>query len=198
MNSAIAFCIGSVTVYWSGLVIALGAVAGFLLSYALYTAHSGRGSDIWIFFALALLSGVFCSRLFHCLSNPEQYSALPLAFFDASQGSYWLPGAVIALIPAAWLTRCFGVKSSPGELLDAAAPGMALTAAFVRFSALFNQSCRSAFSVKNTALQHSPFAAAASYTDASGNTVYHFATFFVSALVMLLLAVFFLFFYKYR
>ncbi|MBQ8075215.1 MAG: prolipoprotein diacylglyceryl transferase [Oscillospiraceae bacterium] len=195
MNSAIAFCFGSVTIYWSGLVIALGAVAGFLLSYALYTAHSGRGSDIWIFFAFSLLLGVFCSRLFHCLSNPEQYNTLPLAFLDPSQGSYWLPGAVIALLPAALLARFFGVKTTTEELLDAAAPGMALSAAFIRFSALFNQACRSYFPIKNPAFQHYPFASAASYMDASGNTVYHVATFFLSALVMLCLAVFLLFFY---
>ena len=189
MNSAIAFCFGSVAVYWSGIVIAAGALAGFLLAYSLYTAHSGRGSDMWILFAFSLILGVFFSRLVHVLSNPEQYGSLPRAFFDGSQGSFWLPGAVLALVPAAVLARRFGSGVSAGELLDAAAPGMALAAAFIRFSALFTNSCRSVFPISSPALQRYPFAAPAPYTDASGDVVYHFASFFIMALVMLLITV---------
>ena len=195
MNSAIAFCFGSVAVYWSGIVIAAGALAGFLLAYSLYTAHSGRGSDMWILFAFSLVLGVFFSRLVHVFSNPEQYGPLPLAFFDGSQGSFWLPGAVLALVPAAVLANHFGAGISTGELLDAAAPGMALAVAFIRFSALFNNSCRSVFPISSPALQRYPFAAPAPYVDASGDTVYHFASFFVMALVMLLITVALVVFY---
>ena len=189
MNSAIAFCFGSVAVYWSGIVIAAGALAGFLLAYSLYTAHSGRGSDMWILFAFSLILGVSFSRLIHVLSNPEQYCSLPHAFFDGSQGSFWLPGAVLAMVPAAVLANHFGAGVSAEELLDAAAPGMALAVGFIRFSALFTNSCRSVFPISSPALQRYPFAAPAPYVDASGDVVYHFASFFVMALVMLLIAV---------
>ena len=195
MNSAIAFCIGPVCFYWSGIVIAIGALAGFLLAYSLYTAHSGRGGDMWVLFGLSLLLGLFFSRLVHVLSNPEQYSGFFSAFCKGSQGSFWLPGAVLALLPAAALTRYFGVRSSAGDLLDAAAPGMALAVAFIRFSALFTDSCRSFFRVTSPAFQRYPFASAASYTDASGDTVYHFAAFFVMALVMLALSAVLMAFY---
>ena len=189
MNSAIAFCFGPVVVYWSGIVIACGVFAGFLLAYSLYTAHSGRGSDIWILFAFAMILGVFFSRLLHVLSNPEQYENLPRAFFDGSQGSFWLPGAVLALVPAAVLAKRFGAGASPAELLDATAPGAALAVAFIRISALFNNACRSVFSISSPALQHYPFAAPAPYTDASGDVVWHFASFFVMAVAMLLVTV---------
>ena len=189
MNSAIAFCFGNVAVYWSGIVIAAGALAGFLLAYSLYTAHSGRGSDMWILFALSLILGVFFSRFMHVLSNPEQYGPLSRAFFDGSQGSFWLPGAVLALVPAAVLARHFGAGASAAELLDAAAPGMALAVAFIRLSALFTNSCRSVFQVSSPALQRYPFAAPAPYVDASGDVVYHFASFFMMALVMFLVTI---------
>ena len=189
MNSAIAFCFGPVVIYWSGIVIACGVFAGFLLAYSLYTAHSGRGSDMWILFAFAMILGVFFSRLLHVLSNPEQYENLPRAFFDGSQGSFWLPGAVLALVPAAILAKRFGAGASPAELLDAAAPGAALAVAFIRFSALFTNACRSVFSISSPAFQHYPFAAPAPYTDASGDLVWHFASFFVMAVAMLLVTV---------
>ncbi len=189
MNSAIAFCFGPVVVYWSGIVIACGVFAGFLLAYSLYTAHSGRGSDMWILFAFAMILGVFFSRLLHVLSNPEQYENLPRAFFDGSQGSFWLPGAMLALVPAAVLAKRFGAGASPAELLDAAAPGAALAVAFIRFSALFTNACRSVLSISSPALQHYPFAAPAPYTDASGDVVWHFASFFVMAVAMLLVTV---------
>ncbi len=195
MNSAIAFCAGPFAVYWSGIIIACGALAGFLLAYSLYTAHSGRGSDMWILFAFSMLLGVFFSRLIHVLSNPEQYADLPRAFFDGSQGSYWLPGAVLAIVPAAVLSRYFGVNASVGELLDAAFPGMALAVALIRFSALFTESCRSVFSISRFALQHYPLASPASYEDAAGNVVYHFASFFMMAIVMLLVTIALLVFY---
>ena len=198
MNTAVAFCFGSVAVYWSGIVIACGALAGFLLAYSLYTAHSGRGSDMWILFALAMILGVFFSRLLHVLSGPEQYGRFPHAFFDGSQGSFWLPGAVLALVPAAVLARRFGAGAPPAELLDAAAPGMALAVAFIRFSALFTNSCRSVFWVSRPALQRYPFAAPAPYTDASGDVVWHFASFFVMAVVMLLVTVALVVFYIRR
>ena len=150
--------------------IACGVFAGFLLAYSLYTAHSGRGSDMWILFAFAMILGVFFSRLLHVLSNPEQYENLPRAFFNGSQGSFWLPGAVLALVPAAVLAKRFGAGASPAELLDATAPGAALAVAFIRFSALFTNACRSVFSISSPAFQHYPFAAPAPYTDASGDT----------------------------
>ena len=189
MNSSIAFCAGHLTVYWSALVIAFGALAAFLLTYALYTAHSGRGGVLWIFFALSLFFGLLLSRLIHFLSRPEQYAGLFAAFTDYSRGSFWLPGALLGMLPAAMLMPLFGIHTETGEILDAAAPGAALFAAMVRFSALFTLSCRSAFHVTVHAFQHLPFAVASGMTDASGNTVYLFASFFIMGILMLLWAV---------
>lgn len=189
MNSSIAFCIGPLTVYWSGLIIAFGALAAFLLTYALYTAHSGRGGVLWLFFALSLFFGLVLSRLIHFLSRPEQYAGLFGAFTDFSRGSFWLPGALLGMLPAAMLMPHLGIHTEAGEILDAAAPGAALFTAMVRFSALFNLSCRSAFHVTARTFQHLPFAVASGMTDASGNTVYLFASFFVMGILMLLGAV---------
>ena len=48
MNSAM-LVIGSMSLYKSALVIALGAAACFALFYALYSSHGGFGAAAWLF-----------------------------------------------------------------------------------------------------------------------------------------------------
>ena len=193
MNASIAACIGSIFLYWDGIIIAFGVTAGFLLMYSLFTAYSGPGSGLWIMLCIALVIGIPASRLVHFYFNKEQYAGLLPALTDYSAGSFWLPAAVLALVPAAWLTHLIRFPYSTGELLDAAAPGAAFTVAMVRFSALFGNTCRSMILVTNPALQTYPFADAVA--DAAGKKVYHFATFFVMALLMLLVMLAALIFY---
>ena len=193
MNAAIAACIGSTFLYWSGIIIAVGIAAGFLLSYSLYTSHSGRGSGLWVMLFLTLVIGLPASRLVHFYFNKEQYAGLLSAMTDYSGGSFWLPAALLAMLPAALLVHGLRFPGSAGEMLDAAAPGAALTVAMIRLSALFGTSCRSMILVTSPFFQRYPFADAV--TDARGNAVYHFASFFVMALLMLLLMLVLLIFY---
>ena len=193
MNASLAACFGSTFLYWNGIIIAFGIAAGFLLMYSLYTAHSGPGSGLWIMLCAAIAIGVPASRLIHFYFNKEQYAGLIDALTDYSGGSFWLPAAVLALVPAAWLTHLLRFPYNAGELLDAAAPGAAFTVAMVRFSALFGNTCRSMIPVTSPALQTYPFADAV--TDAAGRKVYHFASFFVMALLMLLVMLAALIFY---
>ena len=193
MNASIAACVGSTFLYWNGIIIAFGIAAGFLLMYSLYTAHSGPGSGLWIMLCTAMAIGVPAARLIHFYFNKEQYAGLVSALTDYSGGSFWLPAAVLALVPAAWVTHLLRFPYSAGELLDAAAPGAAFTIAMIRFSALFGNTCRSMIVVTSPALQTYPFADAV--TDAAGKKVYHFASFFIMALLMLLVMLAALIFY---
>ena len=193
MNAAIAACIGSTFLYWSGMIIAVGIAAGFLLTYALYTAHSGRGSGLWVMLVFTLVIGIPASRLIHFYFNKEQYAGLVSALTDYSGGSFWLPAALLAMIPAAFLVRALHFPGTAGEMLDAAAPGAALAVAMIRFSALFGTSCRSMIVVTSPFFQTYPFADAV--TDAKGNAVYHFASFFIMALLMLFVMLAMLIFY---
>ena len=186
MNASIAACIGNTFLYWNGIIIAFGIAAGFLLMYSLYTAHSGPGSGLWIMLCAAVAIGVPASRLIHFYFNKEQYAGLVAALTDYSGGSFWLPAAVLALVPAAWLTHLLRFPYSAG-------PGTAFTIAMIRFSALFGNTCRSMIVVTSPALQTYPFADAV--TDAMGKKVYHFASFFIMALLMLLVMLAALIFY---
>ncbi len=60
MNSAM-LAIGSMSLYKSALVIALGAAACFALFYALYSAHGGFGAAAWLFTAADIPPAAMCS-----------------------------------------------------------------------------------------------------------------------------------------
>ena len=193
MSSSIAVYYGTNAIYWSALIIVLGVAAGFLLAYSVYTAHSGRGTAMLVLLPLTLVFGIIFSRAVHFYCNQEQYGGLWKAMTDYSSGSFWLPGALLAVLPAALAVKAARITDNIGEMLDAAAPGLALSTAMIRFSALFGTSCRSMFQVKARAFRRYPFASAD--VDAAGNTTYHFASFYILGLLMLLVMLLSLIFY---
>ena len=107
-----------------------------------------------------------------------------------------LSGALLG----AWLAALIASRLDNGgtaRLLDAFAPGAALSIAFIRLSALFNSSCRSKIPVTTPVLQHLPLAS--TVTNSAGQLEYRFATFFVQFLLMLVICYLLLrFFYRRR
>lgn len=190
---SIAFYAGNLVIYWSSIVIVLGVLAGFCLSYSLYTAHSGRGSTMFVAFAFSLVLGILISRILHFYSHQEQYDGFFRTVTDYSGGSYFLPGAVIGIWVGAMIVKSLGFTDSPYAVLDAMAPGMALSFAFVRLSALFTTSCRGKISVTTHSLQRLPLASAV--VTASGKTEYRFATFFVTFMLLIVSVFILLIFY---
>ena len=183
----IAIYSGSLVIYWSAIVITLGIAAGFLLAYGVHVSHGGTGAAMWMFLPFATVFSVVLSRLIHWYCHMEQYGGFISAMLDYSMGSYCLPGLLFGVILAAFLVRGFRLTDSAGELLDSAAPGIALTIAMIRMSALFDTTCRSKIIIKSAFLQKLPIASKIS--SASGAVEYRFATFFVEAIVLLVIAV---------
>lgn len=193
--NAIAICAGSTVIYWSGMIIALGIAAGFALTYSLYTSYVGTGRPLWVLLPAAVFFSVVFCRLLHWYCHMEQYTSLLNALTDYSGGGYCLPGAVLGVLTAAYLTGRLGFTGNAARMLDAAAPGAALCAAFIRLSALFNSSCRGKIVITRPALQHLPLASPV-YT--GGAAEYRFAAFFVEFLVLLAVSAALLRFYFSR
>ncbi len=187
---------GSTVLYWSAIVISVGLLAALFLSLSLQAANRGRLVAMLFFFPLALIFSVPLCRALHWYCHAEQYGSLVKAVTDYSSGSYVLSAALLG----GWLAAWFGAKLDDGDsakLLDAAAPGAALTVAFVRLSSLFNTACRSKIAISSRALQHLPLASGV--TNSAGAVEYRFATFFIHFLLMLLLCGWLLcFFYRRR
>lgn len=193
--NGIAIYSGTTTIYWSGIIIALGLAACFALSYSLYTSYVGSGRALWVFFPLAVIFSVPLCRLIHWYCHAEQYAGFFAALTDYSAGGYCLPGALVGALIAAILTGKLGFANNVPRMLDAVAPGAALAVAFIRLSAVFNSSCRAKITVTTPALQHLPLA---SPIYINGAPDYRFATFFVEFLVMVVISIVLMKFYFAR
>ena len=196
MNEIAVFT-GSLTIYWSAIVICLGIAAGLCLSLALYPMDHRHNTAVWVFFPIALVLSVLFSRTLHWYSHIEQYESLLKAITDYSTGGYCIQGIILGVFLSLSIVRLFHLTPTAGELLDAVAPGLALCLALIRLSSLFNMNCRARIVVLNSAYQRLPFAV--SWTDAAGNVEFRLATFFLEFLALLVVAVILcVFFFRHR
>ena len=196
MTEAIAVYAGNTIIYWSAIIICLGVLAWFCLSYAVYVPGGGRASAMWFTLPVACVLSVFFSRFLHWYCHAEQYESLKTAMTDYATGSYCLPGVLLGVVLAAGLSRLLRFAKNTGELLDALAPGAALGFAFIRLSSLFNSSCRGKMVITDPAYQRLPLGSGVS--SASGTVEYYFAAFFIHFLLLLLLTALLLSFHYRR
>ena len=183
--NGIALSLNGLTLYWSGVVIALGIAAAFCLSYALYTSHGGSSLAMLLYFPPALFLSVGLSRALHWYCHTEQYPGFVAALTDYRVGGYCIPGVVAGIALAAVLVGALGLTANRRRLLDSVAPGWLLLAVMIRLSSLFNSSCRSKIVIRNPLLQRLPIGSPVA--DNAGNTEYRFATFFAEALLLAVL-----------
>lgn len=187
MNAA-AIYLGDFVIYWAPLIITLGILSALAYTFACWRADGGKMLAVLAFFPLAFVLSVFLSRVLHWYFNMEQYAQYS-SFFKAmtnySVGSFFLGG----VIPAVWLASIIikktGLIEDSGLLLDCTAPGLCLLFALIRISASFNGTCRGKYLVNIPLLQRLPFAVAS--VDASGNTSWRIACYFIEFLALLLL-----------
>jgi len=183
----IAISIGETAIYWNSIIIALGILACFALSIALYSAHGGSAFSMMIMLAFSLLLSVFLSRFLHWYCHEDQYKGLMHCLKDYSVGSFCVPGILFGVLFAAKITQLLGFAESSKRLLDAVAPGEALCISIIRLSNLFTNGGRSKIVVTKPILQHLPIASPV--TDSSGATQYLFATFFIQFILTMILAI---------
>ena len=174
-------------IYASAAVITLGYLLAALITLILYRSRHRSGAAVMALASLGFVFGVVFSRVLHWYFNTETYASFLGAMTDYSVGTFCLPGALLGIWLAAWLSKKLGLTPTVGELLDAAAPGVALLIALIRLSALFNTTCRSRILVKTPWLQRLPFASP--MTDTAGNVTYRMATFFLEFILMLIVMV---------
>ena len=194
--SQIAFYIGERGIHWSAIIITMGTLCCLSLTIALFRQRSESLRPILFYFPAATILGLLFARLIHWYFNTEIYGSLGAALSNFDLGSFSIPGLILGIWLAAWIVYRLELVPNSGMLLDCTAPGLALLIAFVRLSALFNNTCRSRIEIHRPLLKTLPFAVA--NTDAAGNKVWHLATFFLAFLVMLLVTLAVLRFYVRR
>lgn len=150
LPSSIAFLIplpdgGSFPIYWYGILIVAGALAG---AYVATIEAKRRGIDpdhVWNGLLVALILGVIGARLYHVLSTPagtniglQYYLDNPFEILNFRQGGLGIYGAVAGGLLAVYLYGRYA-KLNFLQLVDIAMPGLAIGQAIGRWGNFFNQ-----------------------------------------------------------
>lgn len=134
------FSIGSLTIHYYGIIIAIGIVIASLIAGV---RLKRRGADGWVILDIALWAvplGIIGGRLYHVFTHPGDYftgSGDPFRFLYVWEGGLAIFGALVLGAFGAWIgCRLAGLRFT--ALLDAAAPGVLLAQALGRWGNYFN------------------------------------------------------------
>ncbi len=135
--SPVAFSIFGIEVYWYGVIIGLGVIAGLYAAMSL-AKRSGQDPSVYVDFLMyALIFAIIGARLYYVLFTWEDYKDNLLGIFNTRQGGLAIYGGVIAaVITLIVFTRKRKLKF--GLLADTAAPGLILGQAIGRWGNFIN------------------------------------------------------------
>ena len=104
----IAFNLFGISVYWYGIIMALGMFFALLCANKLFNdKHKDLKKDIILEFApVIIICGILCARLYFCLLNHQYYLSHPVEIFDIREGGLSIHGGIIGGI----LSMLFIVK----------------------------------------------------------------------------------------
>jgi phosphatidylglycerol:prolipoprotein diacylglycerol transferase len=157
--------IGSITIYYYGIIIMLGALAAAGLA-AYLARQKGQSSDIvWDGLVWVLIGGILGARLWHILTPPASmveagyttmyYLTHPLDAINIRAGGLGIPGAVIGGLVALFIF-VRRRKLNFTFWLDVVAPALALGQAIGRWGNFFNQELYGSPSTLPWAIQINP------------------------------------------
>ncbi|MBI4790341.1 MAG: prolipoprotein diacylglyceryl transferase [Chloroflexi bacterium] len=148
--SSVAFTIplpngGSFPIYWYGILIVAGALAGAFIGTREAKRRGVDPDHIWNALLIALILGVIGARLYHVISSPagtniglQYYLDNPVEILNFRQGGLGIYGAVAGGVLAVYLYARYA-KLNFLQLVDIAMPGLAFGQAIGRWGNLFNQ-----------------------------------------------------------
>ena len=134
----IVFNLGFVSIHWYGLLMVIGFLAGYLVSFKLAKKYklSSKNFDEIVFYGL--IFGLIGARIYHVLWNIPYYIKYPVRIFEIWQGGLGVFGVIIA----GALVLFFYAKKHKISflfLLDLFIPGAILGQAIIRWGNWFNQ-----------------------------------------------------------
>jgi len=136
--SPVLFRIGSLSVYWYGVLIVGGAMlASYIASYL--SSRNGHDPELaWNMLLLLLVTGILGARLYHIASSWDYYRLHLDQMFGLQMSGFGIYGAVVGGMLGLWLF-CRRHKLTVLEWTDYVAPGLLLAQAIGRWGNFFNQ-----------------------------------------------------------
>lgn len=137
----------SLPIYWYGILIVAGAIAGAFLATIEAKRRKLDPDHVWNALLFALVFGVIGARLYHIistLSDPnmtalaQQYLSNPITMLNPRTGGLGIYGAVAGGIFGLWIYARYAHLKF-WQWVDIAIPGLALGQAIGRWGNFFNQ-----------------------------------------------------------
>ena len=169
---SVAFTVGKLTVYWYGIILALGFLLGVL--YCLKRSKEFGITEDQILDGLFIVApvAIICARIYYCVFNWSEYAANPINCLKIWEGGIAIYGSLIgAVIMTVIYTRWKKIQLKP--VLDLVSMGFVIGQFIGRWGNFIN---REAFgSVTDSFLRMG-------LEDAAGNVTYYHPTFLYESL----------------
>ncbi len=138
----IAFIIGTDFIYWSSVILSLGALTAVFAFLGFYLGRSNNALAAVLLLPLAAVGSLYLSRLLHWYCHTDAYESLHAAMTQLQNGGFALLGAFAACALAACLLRILRICKNLPEMLDAMALAGCAGIAVGRLAPLFSTADR--------------------------------------------------------
>ena len=179
----IALYSGGTALYWNSIVLTLAAAVAICFFLAFYLGKSGNAPAGFAAVPVGIVLSLVFARFFHWYCRADSYTSFFTAMTDYTWGGYALMGVFLGCTVTAVLTRGLCLHRNTPEMLDAMSIAGCAGIAVGRLASLFNSSDRGQVLENFRSL---PFAYPVNNA-VSGAVEYRLATFFLQALVALVL-----------
>lgn len=138
----IAFIIGTDFIYWSSVIVSLGALTAVFAFLGFYLGRSKNVLAAVLLLPLAAVGSLYLSRLLHWYCRTDAYESLHAAMTQLQNGGFALLGAFAACLLAAGLLRLLKICKNLPKMLDAMALAGCAGIAVGRLAPLFSTADR--------------------------------------------------------
>lgn len=133
----VAFTIFGIDIMWYAVIITAGIIIGVVICYKRAPKHGLTGDQLLNFVIICVPVAIIGARLYYVAFNWDMYAGDILKIVNTRSGGLAIHGGLIFAFAAAFLL-CLKWKKKPLEVLDLAAPSIALAQAIGRWGNYFN------------------------------------------------------------
>ncbi len=172
MMNSVAIYYQGIIIYWSTAIIIAGVITGFAVSLTLAARYTPkRAWNQWLVWPVTVILSLVLSRIIHWYCNKEMYDGFKGAILNWQYGGYCISGVVIAMCLSPLLVSLISRVKYYNEIFGCSTVGFAFSLATIRFADIYSDICRGKFTI---------------YIK---NIEYHFPSFLISSIFLLVLFV---------